>query len=373
MTKNIKSLLISFLGLTAISSAAFAQNSLTLYGVLDNSLQYAHNVNGKSTQLSMVDSNGASTRWGLKGVEDLGEETQAIFVLENGYNLNTGAFKQGGRMFGRQAFVGLTAKKYGALTLGRQYDALKDLVYPVEGYVWLTPGDVDDAIASIRMSNVVKWSSPAGSALNAVATYAFGGVPGALTSGETYSAAIAYGNGPARVAAGYMHIDYGNAVLSSRGTSTADSLYSSVINKAYASAKSISILRGGADYTFGQFSLFGYYSVSEYSPDGSSTFKRLERYNNASIVAQWQISVPLSLRFGYQRLQTDGDSSARYHQFTLAENYSLSKRTDLYASETYEHASGSNGLGPAQAVVSDTTVTGNSSVILVMVGILHRF
>ena len=62
------------------------------------------------------------------------------------------------------------------------------------------------------------------------------------------------------------------------------------------------------------------------------------------------------------------------YQVTLAADYSLSKRTDLYGTMSYGHASGSNGLGAAQAVISDAFVDGGKSTQeLAIAGIRHRF
>ncbi|MGH8856299.1 MAG: porin, partial [Telluria sp.] len=47
--------------------------------------------------------NQSGSRWGLRGVEDLGGGLKAIFLLESGFNLDTGTTGQGGRLFGRGA------------------------------------------------------------------------------------------------------------------------------------------------------------------------------------------------------------------------------------------------------------------------------
>ncbi|MDI9682324.1 porin, partial [Burkholderia cenocepacia] len=87
---------------------------------------------------------------------------KAIFQLENGFNSASGALGQGGRMFGRQAFVGLQSDQYGTLTLGRQYDPLVDLVQAVTadnyfGSVFAIPGYVDNNDNSLSVSNAIKY------------------------------------------------------------------------------------------------------------------------------------------------------------------------------------------------------------------------
>ncbi|MBZ4242149.1 porin, partial [Mycobacterium tuberculosis] len=71
------------------------------------------------------------------------------FRLENGFNVANGALGQGGRMFGRSAWVGLSGANWGAVTLGRQYDPVVDLVQGLTqdnyfGGVFATPGDLDN-------------------------------------------------------------------------------------------------------------------------------------------------------------------------------------------------------------------------------------
>lgn len=95
------------------ASAAQAQSSVVLYGVIDAGVSYVNHaaVTGGSKSLFKYDDGVAQgSRWGLKGNEDLGGGLSAIFVLENGFNSGTGTLGQGSRMFGRQAFVGLTQR-----------------------------------------------------------------------------------------------------------------------------------------------------------------------------------------------------------------------------------------------------------------------
>jgi predicted porin len=365
-------------GLFGPCSSAFAQSSVTLYGSLDNTIQYVHNTGGHSSLWSLQGGQIGTNKWGFRGVEDLGGGLETVFQLENGFDINTGKAKQGGAEFGRMAYVGLKSDTYGALLAGRQYDALTDLVFAAQPnyylYYFTAPGDVDNADTNARNNNLVKWLSPNWSGLQASATYAFGGVAGAMGSGQSYSAALSYGSGPFLVAGGYSHADNGNAVLSTRGTSTFGSLFFTPVNSAYASAKAINIARVSTKYTIGAVTLGGYYSYSEYLPDGFSTFHNAERYNNGSIYAVWKITPSILTQVGYDLLKSHGDSSATYNQFTVAGDYLLSKRTDVYASTSYGRASGHNGLGVAQAVIADSyPAAGNASQTLVMVGMRHRF
>src|ERR1044072_1523990 len=111
------------LALLSVTGVAHAQSSVTLYGLIDESIQYAHNTvdaSGKnSNQVGLVGGNLQGNRFGLKGTEDLGGGLKAIFQLENGFDINSGRLGQGGKMFGRQAYVGLTKDSVGRVPLRR--------------------------------------------------------------------------------------------------------------------------------------------------------------------------------------------------------------------------------------------------------------
>ncbi|MBC8751868.1 MULTISPECIES: porin [Paraburkholderia] len=365
-------------GSFAACSPAFSQSSVTLYGELDESIQYVHNTGGQHSQISLQGGQIGTNKWGLKGAEDLGGGLQAVFRLENGFDINNGKAKQGGALFGRYAYVGMKSDSYGTILAGRQYDTLMDLVYPVQPnnylYYFTTPGDVDNSDGNARINSQVKWLSPVWSGFRVAAAYSFGGVAGSMGSGQTYSFATSYTAGPLMLAAGYSHADQGNPTLSTRGTSTYGSLFLSPVNEAYSTAKAINIARAGAKYSIGPVTLGGYYSYSEYLPDAYSKFRIAERYNNGSIYANWNITPFVLVQVGYDLLKSHGDSSATYNQVTLTGDYLLSKRTDVYASASYGHASGHNGLGVAQAVIADSfPAAGNASQTLVFLGMRHRF
>ena len=140
--------------------------------MLDAGIVYTNNQSGKSAwqQGSGLLSN---TVFGLSGNEDLGGGLHALFRLENGFNLNNGTQSYKNTMFGRRAYVGLQSDPYGALTLGRQYDAVVDYLGPLAmanngdgNNLASHPFDNDNLDDSFYIDNAVKYTarrSPAGS------------------------------------------------------------------------------------------------------------------------------------------------------------------------------------------------------------------
>ena len=108
----------------AIGTQAHAQNNTTLYGLIDAGVERLNNVStgGSITRMPSI-AGSAASRWGLRGSEDLGNGLKAVFTLESGFGSDNGALQQGGRAFGRQAFVGLSGS-WGTVSLGRQYSML---------------------------------------------------------------------------------------------------------------------------------------------------------------------------------------------------------------------------------------------------------
>ncbi len=381
------------LALLGVAGVAHAQSSVTLYGVIDESVQWTHNVavdGDNKNQIGLAGGNLSGERWGLKGTEDLGGGLKAIFQLENGFNINNGALRQNGKMFGRQAYVGLTQDQYGTITLGRQYDPLVDMVQPLTGdnyfgSTFATPGDVDNNDNSSRTSNAVKYVSPTLDGFQFEGMYAFGGVAGSTGSGQTWSAAATYGIGSFNIAAGYFRADNGSALSpafqrpntwsgTSDGTFDGDS-----VNGAYQSAKSIGIASIAAQYVAGPFIMNARYSNAQYKPDAYSTFGSTERYNVAGGFLGYQLTPAALIGFGYTYNHGAGDTSATYHQFSLGGDYNLSKRTDLYAVAAYTHANGTQRTtdGGTQTAVATVGSYGadsaSSSQEMVSIGIRHKF
>lgn len=127
--KNVLSNMIA-LGLALGAGAACAQSSVTIYGIIDAAVDNVHKGAGKnfvggasagSTVTRVSPSISAQSALGFKGTEDIGGGYKASFILEGQFSADTGSQNgQDSRMWGRQAYVGLTTPG-GEIRLGRQY------------------------------------------------------------------------------------------------------------------------------------------------------------------------------------------------------------------------------------------------------------
>ncbi|WP_323119116.1 porin [Burkholderia alba] len=374
-----------------LATGAHAQSSVTLYGIVDAGIAYVHNVQdtagaNQSSLVKFSSGNLSGSRWGLKGTEDLGGGLAALFQLENGFNVGTGVAGQGQREFGRKAVVGLSSQAWGAVTLGRQYDPIVDLVQGLTadnnyGGVFATPGDLDNYDNSLRVSNSIKYVSPLIAGFQAEALYGFGGVAGANGSGRTYSFAASYAAGPLSLGAGYFYANGGNAVTNGvrTWTSSSDTLFNTVINQGFSSAKSIQIVRAAGQYVLGAATFGIAYSNTQYGADTLSAFTQTAKFNNGSAFVDYQFTTALRAGVGYNYTSLTGSTSAHYNQVNLGADYALSKRTDLYALFGYQKASGrtlgANGtvVNAAASIGSYGANSGTDTQELAIVGIRHKF
>jgi predicted porin len=117
---HYRTLTVALFGASALAAQAqMASPNVTLYGLIDVAVETVSNVNGVGS-INRIPSNvGMSpSSFGIKGTEDLGGGLSAVFNLESGFTPDTGAMAQGGRLFGRQANVGLVGP-WGQVLLGR--------------------------------------------------------------------------------------------------------------------------------------------------------------------------------------------------------------------------------------------------------------
>jgi predicted porin len=157
---------------------AQAQTSVQIYGLIDTAVEYVTNVNAAGNGLArMPNLSGGMfpSRIGFRGTEDLGGGLSAIFTLENGFAPDSGSLGQGNRLFGRQAWVGLSSANLGTLTFGRTYSMLflsysdLDLIGPSQ----MSISNLDLYLPNARHDNSVSYRGVF-NGFTLGATYSFG-------------------------------------------------------------------------------------------------------------------------------------------------------------------------------------------------------
>jgi predicted porin len=385
------------LGLIA-TTTVHAQSAVTLFGVIDEGLTYTTNAGGKN-QWSMAGGVLQGSRWGLRGTEDLGGGLKAIFLLESGFDASNGKFTQGGLEFGRRAYVGLTDKQYGTVTLGRQYDMVVD--YPGVfadrafggGYVAAHPGDIDNFNNGYRTNNSVKFESPNWSGLHFGGMYSLGGVAGDFSRNQTWSVGVGYERGPFSIAGAYMNVRnpnvsfFGNSTTGTPSTTAAN--VTSPVYSGFASAHTYQVIAAGGAYKIGHATLGATYSNIQFSNLGDTTnsgpnpsgYTGSVHFNNAEVNVQYQFTPAFSMTAAYDYMKGSNVSSsagvnggATYHQGVLSADYLLSKRTDVYIMGVYQHASGTDSRNrPAVAAINGLTASTSDSQATIHIGLRHKF
>ncbi|WP_321855134.1 porin [Paraburkholderia tropica] len=363
------------------ATAAHAQSSVTLYGAIDEGVNFTSNAAGHHA-FAMVSGDSQESMWGLKGVEDLGGGLSAIFTLENGFNASTGAANQGGRLFGRQAFVGLASQQAGTLTLGRQYDATVDLWSPFTaagstiGDLAAHPFDNDNADYDTRVNNAVKYLSPVFGGAQVEAVYGFSNSTG-FADNRNYSAGVTWSAGSLSAAAAYMRTNNGGTTAN--GALGSDAVFT---------ASSQQNINAGVKWTFSDGSNVGFaYShvdvddptANAYVSDIGGNAWKSWKFDNFELNGQYFIQPDLSLAGALTYThgsfkEAQASTSPYWLQCALALSYSLSKRTSVYTQGAWQHTNGSTGTDlDAAHIVGSADLSSSGNQMVWRVGLLHKF
>lgn len=165
---------VSALFMTAVT--AVQAQTVTIYGLLDQAVEHLTDVGPSRGSLTRMPGLTGSfpSRLGFRGSEDLGGGMRAVFTLEQGLGLDTGTLNQGGRMFGRQSFVGLS-NSMGTITAGRQYSMLywSQLDADILGPNAFGASSLDSYLPNARVDNTLSYRGAFGG-WNIGATYSLG-------------------------------------------------------------------------------------------------------------------------------------------------------------------------------------------------------
>jgi predicted porin len=199
--------------LLAATGTCFAQTGVNLYGIVDVGLHATNGLPGGTA--SVASGVNETSRWGIRGQENLGGGLKAVFRLEGGMNADTGTQAKSDRLFDRQAWAGLDTP-YGQLALGRQANLISDALVPVDpigkrdasfnpninvaglsntaygthafGRQYGPSGYADNFY---RLDNTVKYTATVGP-WQARAAYSAGEVAGDASASSSHGVALAY-------------------------------------------------------------------------------------------------------------------------------------------------------------------------------------
>ena len=325
--------------LGAIAGVAHAQSSVTLYGLVDAYIGQTSSqvdstiIASRVAKLKQNVVNGSgqnNSRWGMRGTEDLGGGMKGLFVLEGGFQPDTGASatisNQGGSLFGRQSWVGLSGG-FGTVGLGRQYPAYDDLrgatnmIYDSNFATTATVWGTGLRDYQNRSSNAIKYTSPDFAGFSGAVTYGLGENKTATTDAENVAAIhIKYANGPLLV--GFAHQS------EKQVASVVNSLFVSLAPATFSAKRKYNMV--GASYDFGVAKITAQYNQAK--GDTSATATATDKEVNVGV------SVPFgaaAIAAGFSRAKGEGSGvgnvgSNKGTGVSLLGTYALSKRTNLY-------------------------------------------
>ena len=354
------------------SGTALAQNSVTLYGVMDTNVEYVNNVSKISSTQSGFPGTGASrfalnsgglsgSRWGMRGVEDLGNGLKTVFVLESGVNIDTGTSGQSGRLFGRQAFVGIDQRDVGKLTLGRQYTAMFDTIAEFSPTQYSSQYEPIAAMVGLdlRSDNTVKYTGHFGP-ITAIADWSFGN--GVAGNGETpgqFRRDSGYGFGMTYLDRGLglaVTFDQFNPTLAAGTPPGNFKKAGAAVSYAWTNLKLVSGFRWGLNK----------------AGNGST----VARDNLYWIGANYQLNaLGLTLAYYYDDLKNlNGVNVKNPWELAFIADYSLSKRTDLYLTLGYVKNAGLEFDNSAVFYTNGYPLAADKhSMLGAAVGVRHKF
>jgi predicted porin len=353
----VKKTLIA-LSVLAASGAAMAQSTVTLYGIADVYGRYSTTDKGDvagSLAKTEIGTGGINTsRWGLKGSEDLGGGLKANFKLEEGFSMDTGAgqtkdFASAPQAFARESWVGFSGG-FGEVKLGKTFTPFDDVLGVSDGMfhaVSMSPMRVAFASENYRdtISNTIYYATPNFSGFAAAASYSAS--EGDTTRARVEAFNVTYAAGPVAAQFAYQqeYMDLSATVTANLGT--------------YA------VL--GGSYDFGIAKAKATYAKVTNKPVGGGA--NIDGNNTQ----EWQIGVDvpmgtaLTLSADYARSADDNATGANPTQkrdgFGVAGKYVLSKRTFLY---------GGFSVNTASQVVAGS-ITGDWKKNIVELGMNHKF
>src|SRR5471030_1170590 len=332
----MKKSLITIAVLGAMSSAALAQSNVTIYGLLDAAV-VSERGGAAGSVTKLTGGVASASRLGFKGNEDLGGGLSALFVLEEGVLIDTGAQDSTGQAFNRQSYVGLSSKTAGTITLGRQYTMLYNAIQQVgdpfgAGYAGTAKNLFPVAGAEIRGSN----------GFSGDAMYALGEQAGNNTAGRQFGLGLNYANGPLNTRLVYNNKNSDTTTNTTLATPTLASSHDIGRNVLFAANYDFSVAKGyfmfGSDKGFNSAPLYN----ATAKPFGT-VFNPSLNSNDLLIGTTVPVGPSGTIMASYIRKNDKTSFNQDADQYGIGYSYALSKRTSTYVA--YAKIKNKNGAG----------------------------
>ncbi|WP_334001800.1 porin [Burkholderia cepacia] len=347
----------------AVTHGAWAQSSVTMFGLIDAGISYVSNEGG-GKNVKFDDGIFAPNLFGFRGTEDLGGGYRATFALVNQFSMANGSIVGTG-IFGRNAYVGLESNRFGRITLGNQYDFMVDSLFSkgnaisrdISGLYGFRNGpfqrlalpgnptgafDWDRTAGSKPIANSVKYSSPTVAGFSGGVMYAFGGVAGSVGADNAVSAGVNYEVGAFGVGAAYTNEKYGPAP----------------------GVPSTSVRNWGVGMHYD----FGAVTASALVTTVHNAFNDAGVWM-AETGGLWHIRPDVVLGAKYMYMKgNEAVNDNHAHQVSVALQYLFSKRTMVYVSADYQRAnSGANAQ--VNGVLDPNGASGSANQTVARVGL----
>ncbi|KQW51686.1 hypothetical protein ASD88_03435 [Pelomonas sp. Root662] len=369
--------------LAASTSAAWAQSSVTLYGIVDAAVRYTSNANAGTSTKTLTPGGMSQSRLGVNITEDMGGGLKALANLEHRLQSDTGAVS-GNPDFWRQAWVGLQSSQLGQIRLGRQYNILFDLYtstfasFRYSPYIEAYKPEIGMSMTA-RQDNMVKYLVQLGNFYGEVQVSAGEGQAGAAAAqpSKTMGGLIRYTDG--KFGAGgaylqateqtgmkikatvlgvsftqgplYVHASLGenkfenpftllnqtsaaafgasaaagsraNIALTTRGAYTSGILGANVFNTDSADIKKRTMIMFGATYQL----------TPQLNVGGNVWLTEQTHYGTVQ-----NLALPFRNALGFS---TDANTKSKANFFAVVLDYAFSKRTDAYLEFDYTKLDG---------------------------------
>ncbi|MFL9991301.1 porin [Paraburkholderia sediminicola] len=325
------------------ASTAYAQSSVTLFGIVDGGFVY-QNQNGSSghSAFNAISGGQNTSRWGLLGTEDLGGGLKAGFQLVDDFNTMNGSAIAPGVAFSRYANVYIEST-YGRVTAGLQIDPAYGAMLlgdPNDGtnyfsgvnYWLMNEGNTVLPGATLSESNAVSYRFSRG-AFKIEALYAFGNVPGEFSAGQAISVGSGYDNGRVAVAGGY---------LQKNNASGQRDLRTYTMSVGY-HADPLFFRVGFTDFD----QPLGNNSILNGPGTPASNIEVLDSG------VSWTVSPALTLKATYYFAEDRKNTSNAASQYSVNASYSLSKQTSIYCfTGIVDAKAGANSLTAVSTISS---------------------